>query len=121
MSRGGVGEEVWSQTSIVRVSREDILYYCMFLLRLESVVLPPSELLKGTWSSKLKQLMPFDGQRLQEEMIQAVDDSGVLRDHLDEDGRLHINRFFKNLLSDSYMVWDIVKGPVICSGQQGGI
>ena len=79
----------------------------MFLLRLESVVLPPSELLKGTWSSKLKQLMPFDGQRLQEEMIQAVDDSGVLRDHLDEEGRVHMRRFLKNLLSDSYMVWDI--------------
>ncbi len=92
----------------------------MFLLRLESVVLPPSELLKGTWSSKLKQLMPFDGQRLQEEMIQAVDDSGVLRDHLDEEGRVHMRRFLKNLLSDSYMVWDIVKGQVMYSGQQGG-
>ncbi len=121
LSHTGVGQELWSHTSIVRVSREDILYYCMFLLRLESVVLPPSELLKGTWSSKLKQLMPFDGQRLQEEMIQAVDDSGVLRDHLDEEGRVHMRRFLKNLLSDSYMVWDIVKGQVMYSGQQGGI
>jgi len=67
-------------------------------LRFESVVLLPSEFLKGAHTSKLKQLMPFGGQRLQEDMMRAVDDSGVLKDHLDDEGRVHMRRFLNNLL-----------------------
>ncbi len=65
--------------------------------------------------------MPFDGQRLQEDMMRAVDNYGVLKDHLDEECRVHMRRFLNNLHSDSYMVWDIVKGQVIYSGWQGGM
>ena len=88
------------------------------MLRLYNVAIPPTQLLKGTGS--LNQLIPFNAERLKRDFLRVVDDSGVLKDHLDQEGGIHMKRFLSNLFSDSYMVSDIVRGQVTYSGRQGG-